>query len=228
MRVMRAAGTWPEAARPPAALAHAAGIDTVAWARPPGGPAPAALDTVRVVGPVFSGSVASMHRRLRLWTRDGAAGLRAVVVSGGATAASNKEGIDATALGRRPSPAPALGPARPTAPCLLDDPSPAVDFWATVNPVDSVLAVTRRLLRDELGIPMAQVAVLREASTAFGAAAGDRGAGAAGVAGAPRPPATAPSATPSHCVPVPAPTARAPTAPGPPAARCRGWRSRYP
>lgn len=55
-------------------------------------------------------------------------------------------------------------------PCVAPDPVPAVDFWATVNPVDSMLAVAWRLLRIDLNIPPAQIAVLREASTAFGAA----------------------------------------------------------
>lgn len=152
------------------ALADRARVLGAAGAPPVAG----AVDTLRVVGPVFSGSVRSIARRLRAWTSAAAGRRHAVVISGGATAASNKDGIDATAVGRRVVPGDTAGTLAWGPSCVAPDPTPAVDFWATANPVDSVLAVARRLLRVELGIPTSQVAVLREASTAFGAAAGRR------------------------------------------------------
>jgi hypothetical protein len=131
------------------------------WFRPlPGGPAG---DTVRIVGPTFSGSVPSLLRTLSLWrdapppatpgAKPAAKGPPPVsVVTGSATLAQNT--------------------------LFLNDPKQGLRFSATVHSSDEYMAAFDTLLGGRMGIEPQQVAMLEETSTSFGqlsSARDDRG-----------------------------------------------------
>lgn len=152
------AGVWPAAFR--AALADrdtlAAALARSGVLADPAGERARRADTLRVVGPIFSGSVESLRRGLAHWLDAAPTARRALVVSGGATVAQNQAVLRQDAR---------------------------VAFAATVNPVDSVLAVVDSVLVSEFRIPLDRVAYVREASTRYGAqlAATDRAPGRRGT-----------------------------------------------
>jgi hypothetical protein len=111
-----------------------------------------AHDTLRVVGPSFSGSVLPLRRVLDLWLKSPGAGpaAQARVLTGSATRDDNVRVMEE---GGR------------------------IRFAATVQPVGASLAAAETVLVGRMNLAPAQVAVLEESGTAFGQAVSMRGAG---------------------------------------------------
>jgi hypothetical protein len=97
---------------------------------------------LRVVGPVFSGSSWSLRAELDRWL-DGDPARSAAVVTGGATDAENEHKLA----------------------------SPRISFQATVHCDETLFACLTGAVLKRLGIQTHEVAVLREASTRYGASA---------------------------------------------------------
>ncbi len=113
-------------------------------------------DTLRVVGPVFSGSARSLRDALEDW-HAGMSNRNVLIVSGGATAASNKQMLSGC-----PHLAPAESAQRQACP------APGIQFFATVNTVTVLKDRIEQLLHDNLGIERGEVAYLNESGTLFG------------------------------------------------------------
>jgi hypothetical protein len=119
--------------------------DSIRHALPCVLPAPGS-DTLRIVGPAFSGSVRSLDIVLEQW-RDGSARMHrpapvANVITGSASSNLNFN--------------------------VLDHP-PAVRFSATVYPASSISWFINEVLVNRMSIPRERVAMLTESSTQFGA-----------------------------------------------------------
>jgi hypothetical protein len=108
-------------------------------------------DTLRIVGPIFSGSARSLRNALADAYRATAG--EVVVISGGATAPSNRlmlrgcPGLTIAAL----------------APC----PGGHLRFFATVQPVDTLRAVIERALCEDFDIDPGRIAYLKESNTQY-------------------------------------------------------------
>jgi hypothetical protein len=103
--------------------------------------------SVKIIGPVFSGSSYSYRRVLDQWLTDPAGGLARAntsvrIISGSATSPGNKGTLEG-----------------------LDSP---VSFHATVNSDDVLMGALDSLVLAPLGIEWGQVAVLQESTTAYG------------------------------------------------------------
>lgn len=96
--------------------------------------------TVRLVGPLFSGSTISLAMMLKSWLQEASESTQISVVSGSATSLNNLE--------------------------VLRD--PRITFSATVNPDPALLNVLTRVVACRLDLPPSRVALLSEASTAYG------------------------------------------------------------
>lgn len=97
-------------------------------------------DTVRLVGPLFSGSTTSLAIVLKSWLRGASDATRVSVVSGSATSLSNLDVLR----------------------------HPQITFSATVNPDPALLDVLARVVACRLDLPPSKVALLSESSTAYG------------------------------------------------------------
>jgi hypothetical protein len=114
-------------------------------------------DTVRIVGPFFSGSARSLRRALNAWVdARGGSAPPVRILSGAATNYENQ--------------------------AALTDSARRIGFAATVHPVDAYVDVVTKVLGARLGIAPVEIAFLREATTQFGqlssGAATDTGAAA--------------------------------------------------
>lgn len=115
-----------------------------------------AADSLKIVGPVFSGSVVSMQRALWSWAARGTAVPRVVrVFSGGATDNRNRGAL-------------ICGTAEKADSNRACGPLGKVEFKATVNSNARLQDVFNRRIRERLGIAPSQVAYLREATTQYG------------------------------------------------------------
>lgn len=122
-------------------------------------PASAAVksdDTLRVVGPVFSGSARSLRDVLDDW-HAGRPNRQVLIISGGATAGSNKSML---------SGCPPLAPADSAARTACT--APTIRFFATVNTVTRLKNNVERMLRDNFGVEPGEIAYLNESGTLFG------------------------------------------------------------
>ena len=119
-------------------------------------------DTLRIVGPVFSGSSRSLRDALRAFYR--AETTAVLILSGGATGSQNPRilrqcvpGAENFAVGR---------------PCA----GPRVRFFATVNPLDVLKRTMEDIMRREFNIDRSQIAYLTESGTQYGRSwLGERG-----------------------------------------------------
>jgi hypothetical protein len=121
-------------------------------------------DSLRVLGPTFSGSSSSLRRLLDEWlvaSRD-----RTVEIVTG-TATSGKENISAFSAIRRPSSAADVAP----------EAASRISFGSTVHPDETLSLVLQELVK-RLGLERSDVAVLKESSTEYGATAKMGGASA--------------------------------------------------
>jgi hypothetical protein len=110
-------------------------------------PNSAVPDTVRIVGPTFSGSALSLRLVLDDWLSSRAASsLQAVrhieIVSGSATSSINKR--------------------------ILDVPAESMAFSAALNPDDYLVGAVNRFFAQTLRIPSRQIAYLHEGTTQYG------------------------------------------------------------
>ena len=122
-------------------------------------------DTLRVVGPVFSGASTSMRDVLRAWI-DQQRDTRCVdIVSGAATNAENERRL----AGEQGAPALAVEPlpaGERERPSLA---AGGIRFTATIHTDETLLRVLRESILRPLGFNPSEVAILQESSTQYGA-----------------------------------------------------------
>jgi hypothetical protein len=111
-------------------------------------------DTLRIVGPVFSGSSRSLRDALRAFYRADTTAV--LILSGGATGAQNPRILRQCVAG-----AENYGAGRPCA-------GPRVRFFATVNPLDVLKRTMETILRREFNVDRSQIAYLTESGTQYG------------------------------------------------------------
>jgi hypothetical protein len=150
VRLVYLVGETPRAGVHPAALRRALDDRAAVLAfKPRIAAASARLDTVRIVGPAFSGSVAPMRRVLDRWLLEHPGGATVVrVVSGSATRDEN-----AAVMGRQDG---------------------RITYASTLHPVGAALDGVREVLSARLQVDSSHIALLEESGSAFGAAPATR------------------------------------------------------
>lgn len=120
--------------------------DSLARAATPRVRPPADPDTVRIVGPAFSGSALSLRSALEEWLPDTLTPVS--IVTGSATNLQNREILTGPVGGRRTT--------------------SRIRFAATVHPDEELLEAIEQRVLCPLDIPRWRVAILSESSTAYG------------------------------------------------------------
>ncbi|MSR62153.1 MAG: hypothetical protein EXS08_06890 [Planctomycetes bacterium] len=123
-------------------------------------------DTLRILGPFFSGSAPSLKDVLKHWLA-GHKG-HVDVVTGSATSADNERILS----GKTSPPRGAPSPPAPAASEHTPWPLSGIRFRATVHPDSTFLLVLENEVLPDLHLRVDQVAVLNEGSTQYGASAG--------------------------------------------------------